>query len=353
MPVSTPDRLGDYTRQWAELGITAWDGPWWEAVGQFGDAVARILGAASSTVVPCNNVTMGFATVASCLTYTPQRPRIVLCDLEFTTTLPFWSAQQDYGAEIHLVRSEDGVSVDPARMEQAIDERTALVVTSHAYFRSGALQDIERLQRRAREHGALLVVDCYQSAGCVPLDASSFDFVVGGCHKWLCGGPGGGWLYVRPDLIESLRPRLCGWFSLSEPFAYEKAANPRFHSGVNRFLNGTPNVLALYAASAGLEWVERIGLPAIRRHSQQLTGWLLEEVKRRGLTVRTPHSPEARNGMLCIDFPEARAAQAALEQAGCILDYRPDCGIRVSPHFYNQQSDLEQFLTELDSYLRG
>ncbi len=354
MPAGTPGELQRYTELWASQGILAWDGEWWSILGEFGGRLERILGAAQGTIVPCLNVTLGFAMIASCLRYTPERRRIVLCDLEFTTTLPFWQSQEAYGAEVVILSSPDPVLMPVELLEEAIDERTALVVTSHAYFRSGALQDVERLQRRAREMGALLVVDAYQAAGCVPIDltAGGFDFFVAGCHKWLCGGPGGGFLYVRPELIQKLEPSLIGWFSLANPFAYEKTRAPELNKGILRFLNGTPNVLALFAARQGLEWVEKIGLRSIRSHSQQLTGWLYEQLESRGLTLKSPRDPERRNGMVCVDFEGARDCQAALERQGVIVDYRPDCGIRISPHFYNQQSDLEAFLEAFDQ-VRG
>ncbi|MBT9585990.1 aminotransferase class V-fold PLP-dependent enzyme [bacterium] len=353
MPAATPGELQHYADLWASQGILAWDGEWWEIVGEFGHRLERIFNAPGQTIVPCLNVTLGFATIASCLRYTPQRNRVVFCDLEFTTTLPFWLGQQAYGAEVVLVASPDGVSVPVELLEEAIDERTVLVVSSHAYFRSGALQDVQRLQRRARQMGALMVVDAYQSAGCVPIDvtACDLDFLVAGCHKWLCGGPGGGFLYVRPELISQLEPRLVGWISLAEPFAYEK--NQSLHAGQRRFLNGTPNVLGLFAARQGLDWIEKLGLPAIRRHSQQLTGWLLEQLLERGLNVKTPADPERRNGMLCVDFEGAKACQAHLQRQGVIVDYRPDCGIRISPHFYNQRSDLEAFLQAFDRVAKG
>ncbi|MFN8612168.1 MAG: aminotransferase class V-fold PLP-dependent enzyme [Vulcanimicrobiota bacterium] len=349
MPAGTRHELERYADLWASQGILAWDGEWWQVIGEFGQRLERILGASAGTIVPCLNVTLGFATIASCLRYTPERRRIVLCDLEFTTTLPFWLSQEVNGAEVVILPSPDPVLMPVELMEEAIDERTALVVTSYAYFRSGALQQVERLQARAREMGALLVVDAYQAAGCVPIDVSvsDFDFFVGGCHKWLCGGPGGGFLYVRPGLISELQPSLVGWFSLANPFAYEKTRNPELNEGIMRFLNGTPNVPALFAARQGLEWVEKLGLQAIREHSWQLTGWLYDRLQGLGLEVKSPRQKERRNGMVCVDFPGARQAQAELQKQGIILDYRPDCGIRVSPHFYNQLSDLEAFLEAL------
>lgn len=349
MPAGVVSELTRYAELWASQGILAWDGEWWQVIGEFGGRLERILGAATGTIVPCLNVTLGFAVIASCLRYTPERRRVVLCDLEFTTTMPFWQSQEVNGAEVIVLPSPDPVSMPVELLEEAIDERTALVVTSYAYFRSGALQQVERLQRRAREMGALLVVDAYQAAGCVPIDvtASGFDFFVGGCHKWLCGGPGGGFLYVRPELISQLEPSLVGWFGLANPFAYEKTLGVALNPGIMRFLNGTPNVPALFAARAGLEWVEKLGLQAIRQHSWGLTEWLVERLDALGLKVKSPRERSLRNGMVCVDFPGAREAQAALEKAGVIVDYRPDCGIRVSPHFYNQLSDLEGFIEAL------
>lgn len=350
MPRATRANLEHYAELWATQGILAWDGEWWQSIADFGNRLSRILGGAPDTIVPCLNVTVGFAIVASCLNPTPRRNRVVMTDLEFTTTLPFWQSQKDL--EVQLVPSPDGIFTEPEALEAAIDERTLLVVSSHAYFRSGALQDVQRLQKHARNHGALLLVDGYQSAGCVPLSVADLDFFVGGCHKWLCGGPGAGFLYVRPELIGQLRPRFLGWFALANHFAYEKSAAPALNEGIFRFLNGTPNVPALFAARAGLEWVEKLGLSAIREHSWQLTGWLLEQLEGRGLSLRTPRDKQRRNGMLCVDFPAARACQARLQRQNIIVDYRPDCGIRVSPHFYNQQSDLEAFLEALDAVLR-
>lgn len=354
MPAQTPQVLQHYCDLWAQQGILAWDGEWWQSLADFGQRLERILLAAPRTIVPCLNVTLGFAVIASCLDFSGRRKKVVLSDLEFTTTLPFWQAQRNHGAVIHMVHSPDAIQVPVESLEEAIDEETALVVASHAFFRSGALQDIARIQQRARQVGALLVVDAYQSAGCVPINLTELDpdFLVGGCHKWLCGGPGGGFLYVRPQLVESLRPGLTGWFGLANPFGYEKTHAPTLHRGIYRFLNGTPNVLALFAAQAGLDWVEKVGMEAIRRHSQLLTGWLMERLVERGWTVKSPSDPNRRNGMICVDFPGSQATQAALQARDIIVDWRPDCGLRISPHFYNQRSDLEALIEALDEVVK-
>jgi kynureninase len=340
MPAGTPKRLQDYCQAWAEQGCLAWEDSWWNSIAQFTQAVERVLDADADTVVPCLNVSLGMAAVASCLDYAPGRNRVVMSELEFTTTLPFWEGQRSLGAEPVVVSDS---------LLPAIDERTVLVVASQAFFRSGALQDLESLQAHCRSVGSLLLVDGYQGIGAVPFSARTLDpdFVVGGCHKWLCGGPGGGFLYVRPELVGRLRPRLTGWFGLANPFDYSQGQSEP-HPGVRRFLNGTPNVPGLFAAAEGLRIVAELGLPAIRAHSQALTELLLEGARQRGLEIRTPQQPERRNGMVCLEFDGARELQQALQDRRVTVDWRPDCGMRVSPHFYSDQGDIERFWSEFD-----
>lgn len=352
VPATAREALAEYWQAWAERGILAWDGPWWDALLGFTAALERILGAPPDTIAPVQNATLGMAAVASCLDYSGPKKRIVFADLEFTTCYPFWARQQQLGAEIELVHSPDGVNVPLAAYEEAVDERTLLVVTSHAYFRSGALQDIAGLAALCRRWGAWLLVDGYQSLGAVPLDFSLPDFVVGGCHKWLCGGPGAGFLYVRPELIGKLRPRLTGWFGLEQPFAYEMPQHATHHPGIWHFLTGTVNVPAFFAAREGLAIIEKLGVAAIRERSLEQTGWVMEQAAARGLIIKTPRG-EGRNGMVCLDFPGADRVRHQLEEHGVIVDWRPDCGLRVSPHFYNDRSDLERFFACLDAALKG
>lgn len=352
VPAAAREALSEYWQAWAEQGILAWDGPWWQSLPDFTGALERILGAPAESVIPVQNATLGMAAVASCLNYSGPRNRIVFADLEFTTCFPFWSGQQELGAEVVLVRSPDGVNVPLEAYEDVMDERTLLVVTSHAFFRSGALQDIAGLAALCKRWGAYLLVDGYQSLGAVPLDFSLPDFVVGGCHKWLCGGPGAGFLQVRPELIEQLQPRLTGWFGLANPFIYEHPEKAEPHPGRWRFLTGTANVPAFYAAREGLRVVEEVGVKAIRQRSLEMTAAIMAEADARGLKVKTPRD-EGRNGMVCLDFPGADQVRHQLEQRGVIVDWRPDCGLRVSPHFYNDRSDLERFWACTDEARKG
>jgi kynureninase len=254
------------------------------------------------------------------------------------------------GARLHIVRSDDGVSVPAERIASAIDDETLFVHTGHVYFRSGAVQDVAAVVEAAHEHDALALIDGYQAAGTVPVDVQALDvdFYVGGSHKWLCGGPGASYLYVRKDMIPDLRPSLTGRFGLGNPFAYARdlgAGEPR--TDALRFLDGTPNVPCIYAARAGVRVVADAGVKAIRDHASRLTQAIIGHAKERGMKVRTPEEPDARSGMVCLDFRGADKAPAALSKKGIVCDFRADCGLRVSAHLYNDASDVQRLFEEL------
>ena len=351
MPWASALAVREYYEHWAQDGILAWDGEWWRSIEVFCDHMAAIINATADCIVPMLNVTRAFAAIASCYEYTPERNKIVLTALEFTTSYPFWRGQERLGAEVVVVPSDDGMTVSTERIVDAIDERTLFVPTSHVYFRSGAVQDLKAIVQRCREVGAISIGDGYQTAGTVPVDVQELgvDFYVGGCHKWLCGGPGAGWMYVNPAILPDLDPRLTGWFGLASPFSYEPTTSvPDPHPTALRFLAGTPNVPAMFAAREGLRMIRQIGVPAIRARSQRLTSSVIEGALERGLSVRTPHDPELRSGMVCLNFEGAEHVCNVLIERNVIVDYRPDCGIRVSPHFYNSQGDLDRFFVELD-----
>jgi kynureninase len=222
----------------------------------------------------------------------------------------------------------------------AIDERTLLVPLSHVLFKTGEIQDVEAIVRRAHEAGALVVLDAYQSAGSVPLDVTSLgvDFAVGGSVKWLCGGPGAGWLYVRPDLAKRLEPTFTGWQAHARPFAFEPEQD--YAEGAARFLTGTPNVPALYAATAGYELVEEVGVDRIRERSMQQTALLVELLEAAGFEVLSPRDPDRRGGTVVVRTPAAEAVYRELGAREIICDFRPDAGIRLGPHFFNTDEEL-------------
>lgn len=360
VPRSTEDSLKKYFREWAEQGISAWDGPWWKMISTFGNQVADILHAPHGTIAPMENVTRGFAAIASSLDWSGKtasgksKNKIVLTSLEFITSYPFWQGWAEMvGARIVVVGSDDGITVPTKKLLAAIDDETLLVPTSHVYFRSGAIQDLKAVATKSRLVGAYSLGDGYQAVGIIPTHVVDLglDFYVGGSHKWLCGGPGAGFLYVRKELISKLKPKFTGWFGISNPFEYEPTTKFEPAEGIMRFMAGTPSMPALYAATAGLAAVSEVGIENIRSHSMSLTQSIVHEADARKLSVRTPHYPQLRSGMVCLDFPGAKEATEFLVKNGVTVDYRANCGIRVSPHFYNSNEDLQIFWKKLDQIL--
>ena len=266
MPAAAEDRVVEYTRMWRTRGIRAWGEGWWDLPLTAGDQVGRIVGAPPGTTCMHQNVTVAVGVILSCFRPLPPRNRIVYLEGEFPSVRYLLQAQPD--AEVEVVP-------DLGALLEAIDERTLLVPISHVLFKTAELQDVAAVQRRAEEVGAHVILDAYQSAGAVPLDVRRLGvaFATGGSVKWLCGGPGAGWLYVRPDLIEGLEPTLVGWQGHARPFAFEPELE--YADGIARFLTGTPNVPALFVATAGYDVVEEVGVETIRRRSLDLTGHLI------------------------------------------------------------------------------
>jgi kynureninase len=338
MPAAAEDRLLEYARMWRERGIRSWGEGWWEMPVTVGDQVGRIVGAEPGTVVMHQNVTVAEEVVLSCFRKPGPRTRIVYEEANFPSVRYLYQAQP--GLETVAVE-DDRAIVD------AIDERTLLVPISHVLFKNAEIQEIEPIVRRAREVGAHVVLDCYQSAGVVPLDVTALgvDFAVGGSVKWLCGGPGAGWLYVRPDLAERLEPTFVGWQGHARPFAFEPELE--YAPGARRFLTGTPNVPALYAATAGYDVIEEVGVDRIRKRSLALTSLLIELCDAAGFEVSSPRDPVRRGGTVLVRTPDDPAVHRELGERGIICDFRPDAGIRIGPHFYNSEEELRHTVAQL------
>lgn len=357
VPRKTRDSLNAYLTEWNTKGIEAWSGPWWEVVENFSAEIEQLLQAKSGTVAPMTNATRGMAGVASCFSYDQSPREILMTDLEFTTSYAFWNRLEELGAEIRIVESENGIGITPEKLADAISRDTLLVATCHAYFQSGAVQDLNPVIEEAHRNGAYVLGDGYQLVGVKPVNVTSLDidFYVGGSHKWLCGGPGAGYLYVKPDLIEELEPRLTGWFGLEDPFSFDVCPDEpgTLSSGVYRFLDGTPNVPGLYSALEGIRTVREVGPERAENISNQLTETLYEWANNAHMTVHSPEQPDNRNGMICLNFEGAEQVCNRLQERDVVVDYRPDCGIRVSAHFFNTTTDIEQFwhhLTDMAGY---
>jgi kynureninase len=349
MPTRARAHLQAFADQWDERGVRAWHEGWWEIGRETGNLLTPILGAARDTITMHQNATVAQSIAASCFSFDGPRRKIVLQDLDFPTNHYLFEGFRRYGAEIVYVKSDSTVRAPIDRLVEAIDDRTALVPISLVLFRSGCLQDVRPVVEQAHRVGAHVILDVYQAAGTVPMSLADLgvDFAVGGSVKWLCGGPGAGFLYVRPDLIPQMRPSVVGWAGHVAPFGFETGAI-RYAEGVERFQSGTPNVPALASARAGYEIVAEIGVPAIRAQSLRLTRRLMDAARDHGWRLNTPDRDEDRGGSVIIDVPQADRATEELLKRQVIVDYRPGAGIRLAPHFYTSEADIDTAVSALD-----
>jgi kynureninase len=352
MPRGVPDRLAEYVDQWAELGVKAWAAGWWEMPITVGNEIAPLIGAAAGEVAMLPNVTITQTAVITALEYTAPRNRIVMTALDFPSVRYVYEGlARRLGAEIVVVPTRDGLGVDVDELLAAIDERTRLVAISHVLFRSASIVDVEAVCRRAREAGALVSLDGFHAVGVIPVDVKALgvDFYAGGVLKWLCGGPGGCFLYVAPELASRLEPAFTGWQAHEHPFAFETPM--AYADGGWRWLNGTPSIPSLFAAIEGPGIVRRAGIQRIREKSMRQTQRLIDLADARGYKVMAPREPERRGGTVAFDVPHAYEIAQLLLARGVVVDYRPGAGIRLAPHFYTDDSELEQAVSVIDDGL--
>jgi len=337
MPRGAVDALREFTDTWATRGIRAWEEGWWEMPVATGDLIGSIIGAAKSTVVMHQNVSICQTIVTSCFDWRGPRNKIVTDNLNFPSNDYIYHALERQGARV-VVAGES--------IPDAIDEETQLVSVSHVAFRTSYVQDLAAITQRAHQMGALVVADLYQSAGILPVNVTELgvDFAAGGSVKWLCGGPGAGYLYVRPDL--KMEPAATGWMAHSRPFGFE-GGPIEYASDAFRYLNGTPNVPAMYAARAGYEIVNRIGVPAIREKSLRQTRLLMDLADEAGLKVGTDREDARRGGVVILDVPNGKAVTDELGRRQVLVDCRPGAGIRVAPHFYTSDDEVRHTMAEV------
>ncbi len=343
MPRATYAALKEYADSWASRGVLAWD-DWLPMVTEAGDRVGRLIGAPPGSLMMHQNVSTLLAIVLSSLDY-ERRPKLVSTDLEFPSLLYNLHEQERRGARVEIVPTRDGLLVDEERVAAAIDDRTALVCLDLVLFRSSGIVDVRPIVEAAHRHGALVLLDVYQAIGAVPIDVRELgvDVVVGGSVKWLCGGPGACYLHVAEEARRRLSPMATGWFSHKRPFAFELGpVEPA--EDMHRFMGGSPAVPALYAARAGHELVAEVGVRRIRERSLRLTQRIIDGADAQGLSVNTPRAPSRRGGTVCVDFEGANVAHDLLIEQKILIDYRPRCGIRLSPHFYNTEAECDRAL---------
>jgi kynureninase len=339
MPAAVEERVAEFARMWRERGIRAWSEGWWEMPMTVGDQIGRIIGAPAGSTVMHQNVAIAEAIVLSCFRpVDPARNRVVYEEGNFPSVRYLYQAQPDL--EVVVVPDDQAIVA-------AIDERTVLVPITHVLFKTAEIQDVAAIVTRAHEVGAHVILDAYQSVGIVPLDVTELnvDFATGGSVKWLCGGPGNGWLYVRPDLAATLEPTFIGWQAHARPFAFEPELE--YADGAARFLTGTPNVPALYAATAGYDLIEEIGVDRIRENSLRQTELLIDLIDEAGFDVGSPRDPVRRGGTVTVRTPEFEAVHKELAERQILCDFRPDAGIRLGPHYFNTDEELRHAVGQI------
>jgi kynureninase len=352
MPEKVSTDLARYAGEWGARGVRAWAEGWWELPVTMGNRIAPLIGAAPGETVMVPTVTLAMSSILSALDFPADRNEIVMTSLDFPSVRYAYDALAPrLGARIVEVASDDGLGIDLERLKAAITERTRLVAISHVLFRSAFIQDAAAICRRAHDVGALVALDAYHSVGVIPVDVKALgaDFLAGGVLKWLCGGPGGCFLYASPEMSARFAPALTGWQAHAHPFAFDNQMERA--SGGWRWLGGTPTVPALFAGLAGPAIVADAGLANIRAKSERQTAWLIEQADARGWSVHAPRDAERRGGTVAFNTPQAAEVARALLARDIVIDFRPGAGIRVAPHFYTTDEELDTCVGAIDEIL--
>ena len=353
MPRGVYDAMKGYAETWATRGVRAWEEGWWMLGAEVGDELGALLNAPKGSVSTHQNVTTCQAVVASCLDFSGKRNKVVYTDMNFPSVMYFWEAQRPYGARVHMAKTDDGITVPTERLLDAIDEHTLVVPISHVIFRSAFIQDAKAIVDKAHKVGAYVILDTFQSLGTIPVDVRQLnvDFACGGVLKWLCGGPGVAYLYVRPDLGKKLEPKLTGWFAHENSFAF--ATGPiRYADPPFRFMNGTTHIPSIEAARPGIKIIREVGVEKIREKSKRQTARLIAFADQQGWRINTPRSPDARGGTVSIDMPDSQQISRELLARDILVDWRPKAGVRFSPHFYNTDAEVDAAMEAVADILK-
>ena len=353
MPRGVYKALEGYADVWATRGIRAWEDRWWMLAVQVANDIGALMNAPKGSVSTHQNVTTCQAVVASCFDFSGERNKVVYSDMNFPSVMYFWEAQQAYGARVHMVKTDDGITVPTERLLAAIDETTLLVPVSHVIFRSSYINDAKAIVEKAHKVGAHVMLDTFQSLGTVPVDVQELnvDFACGGVLKWLCGGPGVAYLYVRPDLGKKLEPKFTGWFAHQDSMAFETGPI-RYSDPPFRFMNGTTHIPSLEAAWPGVKIIAEAGVSRIREKSKRQTARLIELADGHGWRVNSPRDSEKRGGTVSIDMPDSQEVCRELLKREILVDWRPRAGVRFSPHFYNTDAEVDTAIAAVEEILR-
>lgn len=354
MPRGVYNGMRAYADLWGGRGVRAWEEGWWEMAVNVGDKIAPLIGAGPGEISLHQNVTLIQAVISSCFDFRGPRNKVVMTDLEFPSIQYFYHEQRRSGARIELVPSDDTVRFDLDKFLAAIDETTLFVPISQVLFRSAYIVDARAIIEKAHRVGARVILDLFQATGTLPIDVRHLgaDFACGGVLKWLCGGPGVGYLYVREDLRAKLQPAIAGWIAHRRPFEFETGAIDAREDSF-RYLNGTPHIPALYACQPGLDILNKAGIAAIREKSMRMTARLFEGAKAHGWRVNTPENPAERAGTVSVDCPHAAEVCRELLAREILVDYRPKAGVRLSPHFYNREEECDLAIAQIADILEA
>ncbi len=352
MPKSVYARMKEYADVWATRGVRAWADVWWDMSINVGDLIAPLIGAKRGEVSMHTNVSSLQSLIISCFDFRQKRDRVVMTSMEFPSVMYVYEKfAVAHGAKLNIVDSDDGISIETQKVIDSIDEKTLLVPISHVLFKSAYIQDVRAITEKAHRCGAIVILDAYHSVGTIPVDVRSLgvDILVGGVLKWLCGGPGGAFLWIRPELRKKLQPKITGWFAHMKPFAFEQSMS--YRDDAAKFLNGTPSIPALYAAGEGAKIISQIGIEKVRAKSKRQTALLVKEAQKNNYPIMTPLDPDLRAGTLTLNVPHAYEISRELLRRNIIVDYREGAGIRFAPHFYNSDDEVLHAAREVKNIL--
>lgn len=353
MPRAVYDRLRDYADTWATLGVRAWGAGWWDLKGAVGDLIAPLMGAPTGSVLIHENASIANSILFSALDFSDtQRNKIVICDQDFPSDVYALRAMLPAHCEVVIIRSHDGITIDTDELLAAIDQRTRLVSLSHVLFRSAYIMPAAAIVAKAHQVGAQVLFNGYHSVGVIPLDVTALgvDFYIGGTLKWLCGGPGGVFMYVRPDLLGTLQPKITGWFAHQQPFAFDFESFT-LREDAYRLANGTPGIASLYAIQPGVEIINQVGVAAIREKSIRQTALIVQLADQAGYGVHSPRDPDQRGGTVTIRPDHAYEVSRELLTRNLVIDYREGAGIRIAPHFYTADDEIRLVMEAIAAIL--
>jgi len=342
MPKKVYDRMHEYADVWASLGVKAWQEKWWEMSLQTGNLIAPLIGAGQNEITMHPNVSILQSIIVSSFKFEEERNKVVYTDLEFPSDMyVYQNYARNKGAEINVIKSEDGFIPNTKKLLDAIDEKTLIVPISYVLFRNAYVMDVKSIVEKAHSVGALVVLDAYHAVGTLEIDVKELgvDILIGGVLKWLCGGPGGAFMWIKPELRNILEPEVTGWMAHSNPFAFENEME--YTDTAYRFMNGTPTIPSFYAAQEGPKIIAQIGMQKIRKKSIHQTEKIINLAEEYGYKINTPLKPNLRGGTVSIDMPNSFEISNKLLSKKIMIDYRPSAGIRIAPHFYNTDEEID------------